>query len=362
MKKLLCLLGTTAILTSAGSTIITTTVKPTVQKWQNNNPIKPIDNDIQFDNLKKEYNQLSETEQRNIAIAMAKLPTLNDNERNQYLTNSKIDFIRNNKITIENIYLLYNSIEKMTKSVSLITYSLNINWSTINQFIDLDFGDSNDYIPTVSNYGPAHWWTALWDWGFKINFPEGDVNVMRIINLLSSLYNGIDFGSLETVLTSGHTFFDYLINIDNHSNDKAEVLYNIVVKTETDFKNSGIPFTNKMYDIFNQFINSLKIWQTIQLNDYDNLILNYIKTAIQKETKMSVEEIGVKYSDILNKTITILNNAKTILNSTLQIVLTNIVWNYLKTAVKAMIKADKNHNGVSIKFQQFLIPKGFSAR
>jgi len=27
-----------------------------------------------------------------------------------------------------------------------------------------------------------------------------------------------------------------------------------------------------------------------------------------------------------------------------------------------MIKADKNHNGVNIKFQQFLIPKGFGAQ
>ncbi len=361
MKKLLCLLGTTAILTSAGSTIITTTVKPTVQKLQTNNSIEPT-NDIQFDNLKKEYDQLSESEQRNIATVMAKLPTLNDNERHQYLINSQLDFIKNNKVTIENMYLLYNSIIKMTKSVAIATYSLNINWSMINQFIDLDFGNSNDYIPTVSKYGPAHWWTALWDWGFKVNFPEGDVNVMRVINLLSSLYNGIDFGALETVLKSGYTFFDYLINIDNHSNDKAEVLYNIVVKTETDFKNSGIPFTNKVYDIFNQFSTNLKPYETLPLNFYNNFILNQIKTAIQKETKMSVEEIGTKYSDILNKTITILNDAKSILNSTLQIVLTKIIWNYLKTAVKAMIKADKNHNGVNIKFQQFLIPKGFGAR
>lgn len=362
MKKLLCLLGTTAILTSASSAIITTAVKSTEQKLQNSKQVKSADNYIQFTNLKKEYNQLSETEQKNIAIAMAKLPTLNDNERNQYLKNSNITFIKKNKTIIENMYLLYNSISKMTKSVVQTTYSLNINWKMINQFIDLDFGDSNNYTPTVSMYGPSHWWTALWDWGFKVNFPEGDVNIMRIVKLLSSLYNGIDFGSLETVLQSGYTFFDYLINIDKHSNDKAEVLYNIVVKTETDFKNSGIPFTDKVYDIFNQFSTSLEPSKTLPLNFYNNLILNYIKTAIQDKTKMSLEEIGAKYSDILTKTISILNDAKVILNDTLQIVLPNIIWNYLKKATEAMIKADENHNGVNIKFQQFLIPKGFGAQ
>jgi len=148
---------------------------------------------------------------------------------------------------------------------------------------------------------------------------------MRIVKLLSSLYNGIDFGSLETVLQSGYTFFDYLINIDKHSNDKAEVLYNIVVKTETYFKNSGIPFTDKVYDIFNQFSTKLKIWQAFSLNSYNNLILNQIKAGIQKETKMSLEDIGAKYSDILTKTISILNDAKVILNDTLQIVLPNII-------------------------------------
>gem|GEM_PF-857565 len=127
MKKLLCLLGTTAILTSASSAIITTAVKPTEQKLQNNKQVKSADNYIQFTNLKKEYDQLSETEQKNIAIAMAKLPTLNDNERNQYLKNSNITFIKNNKAIIENMYLLYNSISKMTKSVVQTTYSLNIN-------------------------------------------------------------------------------------------------------------------------------------------------------------------------------------------------------------------------------------------
>lgn len=362
MKKLLSLLGTTAILTSAGSTIITTTIKPTIQTLQNNNPTNSIDNDIQFDNLKQEYQQLSETEQRNIAIAMAKLPELNDNDRNQYLATSNIDFIKNNQITIENIYLLYNSIAQMTKSVSLSTYSLNINWSMINQFIDLDFGDSNDYLPTISKYGPSHWWTAIWDWGFKVDLPEGDVNVIRVINLLSSLYNDIDFGSLETVISSGINFFDYLIHIDNHSNDKIEVLYNIVVKIEIDFKNSGIPFTNKIYDIFNQFITKLKIWQSLPLNGLKGAILSNIKSTIQKETKMSIKEIGEKYLNTINKTITILNDAKNILNNTLQFNLTNIIWNYIKKAVKTMINADKNHNGVAIKFQQFLIPKGFSAK
>jgi len=127
VKKLLCLLGTTAILTSASSAIITTAVKPTEQKLQNNKQVKSADNYIQFTNLKKEYDQLSETEQKNIAIAMAKLPTLNDNERNQYLKNSNITFIKNNKAIIENMYLLYNSISKMTKSVVQTTYSLNIN-------------------------------------------------------------------------------------------------------------------------------------------------------------------------------------------------------------------------------------------
>jgi len=127
VKKLLCLLGTTAILTSASSAIITTAVKPTEQKLQNSKQVKSADTYIQFTNLKKEYDQLSETEQKNIAIAMAKLPTLNDNERNQYLKNSNITFIKNNKAIIENMYLLYNSISKMTKSVVQTTYSLNIN-------------------------------------------------------------------------------------------------------------------------------------------------------------------------------------------------------------------------------------------
>ncbi|MCL8209561.1 hypothetical protein [Spiroplasma attinicola] len=358
MKKLLCLLGTTAILTSASSAIITTAVKPTEQKLQNSKQVKSADNYIQFTNLKKEYDQLSETEQKNIAIAMAKLPTLNDNERNQYLKNSNITFIKNNKAIIENMYLLYNSISKMTKSVVQTTYSLNINWKMINQLIDLDFGDSNNYTPTVSMYGPSHWWTALWDWGFKVNFPEGDVNIMRIVNLLSSLYNGIDFGSLETVLQSGYTFFDYLINIDKHSNDKAEVLYNIVVKTETDFKNSGIPFTDKLYNIFDTFNSILQFYKGQNLSETSKVI----KVIIEIPLKMSLEDIGAKYSDILTKTISILNNAKAILNDTLQIVLPNIIWNYLKKATKAMIKADENHNGVNIKFQQFLIPKGFGAQ
>lgn len=355
MKKLLSLLGVTAILTSAGSGVIT------IQALQNNNSLNLTDfknNDIQFDNFKKEYNQLSEIEQRNIVMAMAKMPELNDNEINQQLTNSNIDFIRNNKEIIESIYFLYNLIEKIAKSISPATYSLNINWSIINQYIDLDFGDSNDYIPSVSKYGSADWWTAFWDWGFKVNFPEGDVNIMRVFNLLSSLYNGTDFGSLASIFKSGYTFFDYLINIDNHGTDKVEVLYNIIVKTEADFKNSGIPFTNKIYDIFDQFSLQLEKLQKMSL---DGLVLNIIKSTIKDKLGMSLEEIGEKYSNILIKTISILNYAKDILNNTLPFVLPNIIWNYLKTTAKVMINADKNHNGVTIKFQQFLIPKGFSA-
>ncbi|MCL6429123.1 hypothetical protein LT335_00685 [Spiroplasma sp. JKS002669] len=96
---------------------------------------------------------------------------------------------------------------------------------------------------------------------------------------------------------------------------------------------------------------------------WSDLTLMQIKMLTLSKSKIpNASTFQTMNNKSLNETISILNNAKAILNDTLQIVLPNIIWNYLKKATKAMIKADENHNGVNIKFQQFLIPKGFGAQ
>lgn len=365
MKKVLSLLGVTAMLTSAGSATIIAKTKPTTQTLQNNNYLNLSDTNgnktVQINNLKKAYQQLSETEQRNIATVISKLPKLNANEITQYLANSNIAFIRNNQTTIAMMYLSYSSMQKMSKSLAMTTASLNIDWTMMNQFINLNFGNSNDYTPWADTYGPSSWWTAAWEWGFRIDFPEGDVNVMRVVNLLFSLYNGVNFAPLESLLKSGNTLFDYIINIDQNGGDKIYILQNLLIKTETSFKNSGVPFTNDFYSVFDQFSSILEIYKDENLAT----IAPLIKNVIQMQTGMSIAEIGTKYSGILNNMISLLGTANIVLNL-IDGSIPGIVWDYIVDSIESitqqMINADKNHNGVYINFQQFLFPQGFVAR
>lgn len=366
MKKLLSLLGITAMLTSAGSAVIITKIKPDTQTLQNKNDLI-LDNNldgnktVQINNLKKVYEQLSESEQKTIAGVMAKLPELNYNEITQYLANSKIDFIKNNQETIAMMYLSFTSMQKMSKSLVMTTASLNVDWTMMNQFVNLNFGNSNDYTPWADTYGPSSWWTTIWEWGFKIDFPEGDINVMRVVNLLFSLYNGVNFAPLESLLKSGNNFFDYIINIDQNSNDKVYILQNLLIKTETAFRNSGVPFTDDFYTIFAQLGLVLDFYKDEKLA----IIAPLIKNTIEMQAGMTLEEVGTKYSGILNNIISLLGTANMVLNL-IDGTIPGIVWNYivdsLASMAKQMINADLNHNGVYIKFQQFLFPQGFAAR
>lgn len=364
MKKLLTLLGAVAISGSAGaSTVVAvntssnsnTTIKSTLN-------INPIETNIslQIMQLRNSYNSLSDSEKLDVANVMKELPNLSTIEIGQYLANSNIEFIKQNKIIIENMFILSNSFNTISNSLSVSTQSLNVDWGMINQFIDLDFGNSNEYTPLVDTYGPSNWW-KFWEWGWKIDFPEGDINIMRVVKLLVSLYDGINFEPLESLLETGRTFFDYLVNLDQHDDDKVAVLHDLLIKTETEFKNSKIPFTQDLYDILDQFSSILKILREQKIS----LIKNIIKSTIQDKLGISLEEISAEYSGYLDQIINIMhitNNVLDIIHGTLP----GIIWNFIMDGIllisTEMINADSYHNGVNLKFQQFIIPLGFESR
>lgn len=366
MKKLLSLIGVLAISVSGASTAAVTikTNNVTIQEQTIKNTLK-FDNSekdffLQVNNLKERYNELSDNDKLNVANVMQKLPEQNINEIGQYLTNSNVEFIKTNKSIIETMYLVSNSFNTMSQNLSVSVQGFNVDWITLNDYIDLGLGNSNDYTPSVSKYGPSRWW-KLWEWGWKIDFPEGDINVMRFVHLGFSLFNGIDFKPLESLLKSGKTFFDYLVNLDQHDKDKVAVLYDLVIKTKNDFQNSKVPFTNKFYDIFDQFSTRLEKFKILPIG----FAKQEIKNAIKEETGMAIDEIGAKYSGILNTIINVASTVNIVLEVTFLLlprIILQFIMGILSLIANQMINADANHNGVYLKFQQFIIPLGFSAR
>lgn len=365
MKKLLSLLGVVTIATSAGATtVLTVTTNTNINSRQNTNilNIDEFENNIslQIVHLKNSYNQLSDREKADVAVTMKKMPELNTNEISEYLSNSTVDFIRKNKTVIENMYLLANSFNTISNTLSVSTQAIDIDWTMINQFVDLDFGASNNYAPSVSTYGPSKWW-KFWEWGWKIDFPEGDINVMRVVKLIISLYNGINFAPLESLIQSGKDFFDYLVNLDQHDDDKVVVLYDLIIKTGNDFKISKVPFTKNLYEIFDQFSSILKYFKEAKIA----IVKNIIRSAIEKELGISLAKIGAEYSGYLNQVINIINTTNTILDI-IKGTIPGIVWNFIVGGMllisTQMINADQNHNGVNLKFQQFFIPLVFGAK
>jgi hypothetical protein len=130
MKTLLSILGVISISASGGSAAILAKNQPTIaQQGEKQNTLKLNKNEddlsLQISNLTRIYHTLSDQEKTIIAQEMEKLPELNSNEINQYLANSKIDFIRNNKEAIETMYLLSTSISQISE-YSLPTPQLDI--------------------------------------------------------------------------------------------------------------------------------------------------------------------------------------------------------------------------------------------
>lgn len=365
MKKVLSLIGIVSISASTGASVLELQTASTNYEGQNKNRLNFVasetSNKFHINEFKNSYNALSKSDKAVVAGAMAKISKLNINEISQYLATSQIDFIRENKATIENMYALYTSMTTLSQTLSVAAQDLNIDWGAINNLIDLNFGDSNDYTPIVDTYGPEHWWTAIWDWGWKIDFPEGDINVMRVVKLVISLYDGINFKPLEALISSGKDFFDYLVNLDLHDDDKVAVLYDLLVKTGDDFKNSGVPFTNQFYDIVNKFTSILKPFQNVKLG----VVKNIIKTTVEKQLGMSLEQIGKEYSGYIDLALNILVVANDILfkiKDSLPGIIWDFIFNSISDITNQMVAADLNHNGVYLKFQQFIIPLGFTAR
>lgn len=370
MKVLLSLLGSAAISASAvGTTLVVKTEPTTTQKSeiknQQNFDTTPEDMNLQIQNLRKEYLKLSDNEKNNIAQAMAELPKLNPDQISEYLMNSDIDFIKENQLAIETMYSLSTSMNQINYSLS--TFSLNVDWNTVNQFLDLGFGDSNEYTPSTSVYGPENWWDAIWDWGWRLDLPEGAINIVRLIDLGFSLYNGTDFAPALKIVQQAKPLFDYLINIDDHKDDKMIVLYNMLVEAKSDFQSSGIPFAEGFYDIFDKALDLMKQWEALLPILPVSIAIPIIKEEIKNALGMELSEIGAQYSTYIDLTVNILegvNQFLDILHAYLPGLgfIFDFIMDNLKSIAKEMVAADTNHQGVYIKFQQFIIPLDFNAR
>jgi hypothetical protein len=370
MKTLLSILGVISISASGGSAAILAKNQPTIaQQGEKQNTLKLNKNEddlsLQISNLTRIYHTLSDQEKTIIAQEMEKLPELNSNEINQYLANSKIDFIRNNKEAIETMYLLSTSISQISE-YSLPTPQLDIDWMKINEFLDLNFGDSNEYSLWANAYGPAHWWTAIWDWGLKVDFSEGIINIMRLAKLGFSFYNGLDFAPLESLTRTLKNLFDYLNNIDHHGNDEVNVLHDLILQAENKLKETKVPLNKKISDIIYLARNLLEhVVEGTKVSEITELI----KKAFEAGLKVSLEEISSKFSEILNTALlaceignTILDVLHKFLATTGVAIVVDFILNSLKTIANQMVDADSNHQGVYLKFQQFFIPLGFNAR
>lgn len=353
MKKLLSLIGAAAISTTGVSSAAMALQLKTITDQQ-----LEKDSNFDIDALKNAYNALSEVEKIEISQEMMNLSKLNINEVKATLDNSNIIFIKNNKDTIEKMFILYSSLIQV--SSSLVSAQIEVEWTKLNEFINLGFGNSNDYAPYAYSYGPENWW-EIWDWGLRIDFPEGSINIMRVIKLLMSLYNGIDFTPFRQLLMSGRNLFDYLVNITKHGDDKISVLYNLVIKVDSEFKKSGIPFRQDIYDVLNKFKVLLKPLQDSKLG----FLKNVIKAQIEQQLGMSLEAVSEMYLGSLDLAIGLTDSVNRILRR-IGDSLPSFVWDFIMNVIKdianEMVAADWNHKGVYIKFQQYLYPLGFKSR
>lgn len=361
MKRLLSLIGVTLIgVTTANSAVVATQSLDIQQKQA----MVTVPNGFAYEDslaLKHDYDGLSETEKKVVDQELAQLANLNMANVHLFLNKSKVSFIEENKAIIENMFLLSSSFTKISSTLAVSVQTMEIDWMKINEFIDLDFGNSNNYAPTTSTYGPSNWWDFIWDWGWRIDFPEGDINIMRVVNLVTSLYNGINFEPLEKLVKTGKSFFDYLINLDQHEQDKIEVLYDLIIKTQEEFQNSGVPFSNQLYEILTKFSSLLKPFKNVKLQ----IVKSIIQNQIEKELGISLKTIGDSYSGYLNtitKVISIVNDVLVVIRG----IIPGIIWDFIVESIQTisaqMIAADWTHNGVYLKFQQFLFPLGFQAK
>lgn len=363
MKKLLCLIGAIAITSSASSSITSFTNNKQIinndslelesqqQSISNYNYLQNVQN------LRIEFSNLSSQVQRDIGRYLDQLDGKTVDEMKNSLKKSSNSFIHNNE---EVILMIYEQSLEWKKLDTINLQISNIPWSTINKYLNIGASSSNDYSMSYGSYGPSHWWNAIWDWGGKWSIHEGYINLLRLLKPLYETY-GTDFTSLIDTMEKGKSFVDYVVNIDKHDKDTIDVLKNLVNLTSSDFRSTGLPFTDSFYSIFAQFNDALdQVWDGLKIGAIKQLLIS----SIENEIGMTIAQFKDNYYNFISTGINALESAQSSI-SKIKSYVPSFIWTFISggvySIVNQMINADSNKNGVYIKFEQYYIPKGFKA-
>jgi len=353
VNKLLSVLGAatlTASTAGALSTVTTITNNANVNYETNLNQ-KLITN----------YNALSSNDKDQVNNELFELSKLSLDQINPFLESSKNSFIIEHQKAIANVFASYNNmlmVQSLTTTV--LDSTLNVDWLALNNIIDLGFGYSNnDYMPTVETYGPTSW-TKFWEYGMKINFTEGDLNVMRVVNLLFTLYDGTNFQKLENILKIGKNLFDFLTNLNNHLDDTIGMFTSLLIDTRDIFITSGVPISQSLLDIIDSIVRVLRFLPNQKIGPY----IKILKNLVEPKIGTTFEELGQTYLSYFENGIKAIETTNYVLAKIEQYLpglISQYIFGTLESISQQMVNADKNKKGVALIIEQFINPTGFNA-
>ncbi|ARU92311.1 hypothetical protein SCLARK_001881 [Spiroplasma clarkii] len=370
-KKLLSIVGTGAVVASATTPFISQTKSYESEfiKQEYKSEVSDFTADFvptKFMAMISDYNSLSTSNKKIIAAKLDIMDTMTIDVAKNYLSNINIKFIHDYR---NEILDLFNSFVIKPRNNDLQSELFtNIDWKQIERFISIDFTNSNDFSIDSSTYGPSHWWTALWDWGYKFEFGGGIINIERVALTIYNAY-GFDFDQLISTLKVGDEILRNMF-LPKESYISIDTFSLLIKKFQTQISNSGLPVTK----YFNQIIDTASALTSMLISQGAGEmavteLAEYIQEEVSNQFGINVEDLRTTYNDIskiiwemtdtLNQITLVIDKMYTDLPD---FIVDFILGSFVRIA-KQMIAAE-NHsgNGVYIKFQKFIFPQGFKGR
>jgi hypothetical protein len=194
----------------------------------------------------------------------------------------------------------------------------------------------------------------------KINFTEGDLNVMRVVNLLFTLYDGTNFQKLENILKIGKNLFDFLTNLNNHLDDTIGMFTSLLIDTRDIFITSGVPISQSLLDIIDSIVRVLRFLPNQKIGPY----IKILKNLVEPKIGTTFEELGQTYLSYFENGIKAIETTNYVLAKIEQYLpglISQYIFGTLESISQQMVNADKNKKGVALIIEQFINPTGFNA-
>lgn len=371
LKKILSLFGAGAVLTSATVPFIskTSSFENNFINLKNNQKMNESFNTLIPNNFKKminDYNNLSLDNKNIVAKYLNFMDEISYDEAILYIRKLDNNFIQNYQAEIISLY--ENFVIKLNQPKVSSRLLEKIDWSMLNEYLDIDFSDSSDFSVDCSLYGPAHWWTALWDWGWKIDFGGGIINVEKLGIKVYDAY-GLKYDGLKQVLKTVIDKFKDIFNPEDSTITINQLKENIEILNK-EIKGTKLPFKQSFLTKIDSVISLLNL--TI-LSGYGDCCISSFKIEIEQIVSniFGINEANLeeKYNQLVNifdeisETLTNVEATVQSFYDKLPDVVVDFLLGSFVTIVNQMINAETNYGkGVRLKFQQFIIPQGFEAR